>query len=459
MGIRALGLCAALGLASFTAFADYSSATKDLKNEDYTAAFNEFKQLAQQGHAKAMYELARMYELGLGTEEDIYSAFSWYMIALDFGNDDAKDRYRKIRRLVPSRKEGKDHYKALARDFGFDVHQRVLAPVKDKSGHDARYITVKSKVEPEYGSSLSEVQSAWATVGFDVNQQGQVVNHRVIASFPKDVIDDAALEAISQWQYKVPNDYSGEPQAVYDLTHTFKLEASKKSHRREYESQLAEYAQKLKALAEDGNNYAQARYAMMLESDLIEQSKDHYLDWYYRAARNGNYDAQLWMVRCFEYGTACKADKDKAFSWLELASNSGNERAQYQLATKLLDYETIHYDLDRAAEILRKATHNQYLPAMIAYAKLLAFADKESIRNYEEAVKYAELARSDAPDNPVLLSVLGVAYSELGRMQQGEKYLRQAYDEAKRRNWPTQNYLELMEGRASMMANGTSLIY
>lgn len=31
MGIRALGLCAALGLASFTAFADYSSATKDLK--------------------------------------------------------------------------------------------------------------------------------------------------------------------------------------------------------------------------------------------------------------------------------------------------------------------------------------------------------------------------------------------------------------------------------------------
>ena len=458
MKIRTFGLCAALSLTSFATFADYSSAIKDLNNSEYTQAFTEFKKLAQQGHSDAMFELAKMYEQGLGTDESVYDAFSWYMLAIDFGNEAAKDRYRDIRREVPSRKDGKDHYKALAFKYGFDKHQQMLAPIRDKSGHDARYITVKEKVTPSYGENSSSI-SAWSTVSFDVNQQGNVVNPRVIASFPKDVIDTAALEAIAQWQFNVPNDYSGEPQAVFDLTHTFENKALKGSYRREYEEQKVEYAGKLKALADKGNNYAQARYAMMLEADLIEGSTDDYLDWYYRAAVNGNYDAQLWLVRCFEYGTACKADKKKAFNWLETASDSGNERAQYQLATKLLDYETVHYNLDKAAEILKAATHNQYLPAMISYAKLLAFADKESIRNYEEAVKYAELARAEAPNNPVLLSVLGVAYSELGRMQQGEKYLKQAYDEAKRRNWPTQNYLELMEGRASMMANGTSLIY
>ncbi|MEM0516560.1 TonB family protein [Pseudoalteromonas sp. YIC-827] len=458
MKIRAFGLCAALSLASFATFADYSSAQKDLQNKNFDAAFSEFKKLAEQGHPQAMFELAKMYEQGLGATADIYNAFSWYMLALDYGNDDAKERYRDIRSAVPSRKDGKDRYKALAYQFGFDKHQRTLAPVEDKSGHDARYISVKQKVNPEYNDA-GGIQSAWATVSFDVNQQGHVINERVIASFPKGVIDDAALAAITQWQYNVPNDYSGEPQAVFDLTHTFELQSSQSNYRREYKSQLAEYSQKLKALADQGNNYAEARYAMMLEANLVEGSEEHYLDWYYRAAINGNYDAQLWLVRCFEYGTACKADKKKAYNWLEVASHSGNERAQYQLANKLLDYETVHYDLDKAAKILKQATHQQYLPAMIAYAKLLAFADKESIRNYEEAVKYAELARAEAPDNPVLLSVLGVAYSELGRMQQGEKYLRQAYDEAKRRNWPTQNYLELMEGRASMMANGTSLIY
>ncbi len=458
MKIRTFGLCTVLSLASFATFADYSSAMKDLNNSEYDQAFSEFQKLAHQGHANAMYELAKMYEQGLGTKQNIYDAFSWYMLAIDYGNEEAKENYKTIRSQIPSRKDGKDRYKALAFEYGYDKHQSLLAPVRDKSGHDARYITVKSKVAPSYGESSSSF-SAWSTVSFDVNQQGNVINPRVIASFPKDVIDAAALEAISQWQFNVPNDYSGEPQAVFDLTHTFEHKASKGNYRREYEDQKVEYAGKLKALAEKGNNYAQARYAMMLEADLIEGSTDDYLDWYYRAAVNGNYDAQLWLVRCFEYGTACKADKKKAFNWLEVASDSGNERAQYQLANKLLDYETVHYNLEKAAQILKKATHNQYLPAMIAYAKLLAFADKESIRDYEEAVKYAELARAEAPNNPVLLSVLGVAYSELGHMQQGEKYLKQAYDEAKRRNWPTQNYLELMEGRASMMANGTSLIY
>ncbi|TMP02707.1 energy transducer TonB, partial [Pseudoalteromonas ruthenica] len=66
----------------------------------------------------------------------------------------------------------------------------------------------------------------------------------------------------------------------------------------------------------DGNNNAQARYPMIIESDLNEQKNEQYLDWYYRAARNGKNDAQLWMVRCFEYVTACIADKENDFSWL-----------------------------------------------------------------------------------------------------------------------------------------------
>ncbi|MFY8275486.1 TonB family protein [Pseudoalteromonas sp. SSDWG2] len=458
MKTSALGLSAAISLFSAAAFADYSSANKDFENQDYEQAFNEYKELAQRGHADAMYKLATMYEQGLGTDADIYPAFSWYMLAIDFGNEEAKDRYRDIRSQVPSRKEGKQRYKALASAYGYEAHRGALVPVEDKSGHNYRYYSVKHKEGLDL-SGYELTQGAWSTVSFDVNQQGNVVNPRVIASFPKDVIDEAALAAILQWQFKVPNDYSGEPQAVFGLTHTFEYKSANNSYRREYEGQKEEYSQKLKVLADKGNNYAQARYAMMLEAGLIEGSKDKHLDWYYKAAVNGNYDAQLWLVRCFEYGTACKSDKKKAFNWLKTASESGNERAQYQLATKLMDYETVHYDLDKAAEILKKATHNQYLPAMISYAKLLAFADKESIRNYEEALKYAELARAEAPDHPALLSVLGVAYSELGHMEQGEKYLRQAYDEAKRRNWPTQNYLELMEGRASMMANGTSLIY
>lgn len=449
----------ALGLASFASFADYSTAKKYLEEKKWDKAASELMPLAQNGSPKAMYQLARLYENGQGVEENIYQAFAWYSIAADFGHSNAKSKYRELRRAVPSRKEGKLHYKSLAKKYGYKQYQQKFAPEKSESNASARYISAINNPEPNYSSNIKALQSAWVTVGFDVNQQGDVVSPRIVAEFPKDTIDKAALAAIKQWKFNVPKDYSGAPKAVYDLTHTFKVEAAKSSHHRDYKNALKEYNQKLKTLAEKGNAYAQMRYALMLEHDLATDGEHSELDWYYKAAQNGNKDAQLWLVRCLEYGSPCKADEDKAFRWLQLASENGNARAQYQLAQKMLDYNTVHFDEKRAAQILKKATHEQYLPAMISYAKVLAFSDRKDIRNYQEAVKYAELARAQAPTNPVLLSVLGVAYTELGRTEQGQSYLQQAYDEAKRRNWPTQNYLELMEGSPSMMANGTSLIY
>ena len=106
------------------------------------------------------------------------------------------------------------------------------------------------------------------------------------------------------------------------------------------------------------------------------------------------------------------------------------------------------------------AAHNQYLPAMIEYSRLLAFSDVAELRDAQNAIKYAELARAVDNQHPVLLSVLGTAHSELGRVQEGQQLLQQALNEANNRSWPAQNYIKLIElSEASMMADRTTDSY
>ncbi|PAJ73057.1 energy transducer TonB [Pseudoalteromonas sp. NBT06-2] len=447
-----------LSLCSTRILADFSSANKDLQNNNFAAAAKEFTKLAQRGHSNAQFELAQLYEQGLGVEKNITTAYAWYLIAVDFKHPEAKEKYRSLRRNIPSRKEGKNAYLLLKNKYGNQKHKLLYEPDLKRTQFYPERAKLIKKVEPQYPPSLVALNSAWVSISYNVDESGHVEDARVLASFPKGALDEYALEAVNQWQYKPQVKRNGEPNRVHDLIITFKNKSNKSKNHKQYKKQLAQYTNKLKALAIKGNSYAQARYALMLEQEVIESTNGEHINWYYKAAINGNYDAQLRLVHCFENGEGCQPSRDKAFAWLVRASETQNARAQFQLAITYLNYESIHYDVTKAAALLKLATLHEYFPAMVEYSKLLAFSDESGIRDISSAIKYAELARSLDATNPTLLSVLGAAYSEMGRIQQGDELIRQAYDEAKKRNWPTENYLNLMEGgEAAMMASGASL--
>ena len=451
-------LLTTLSLCSVSVFADFSSANKDLQNNNFAAAAKEFTKLAQRGHVNAQFELAQLYEKGLGVEQDIITAYAWYLIAVDFKHPEAKEKYRSLRRSIPSRKKGKQAYLALKNKYGSQKHKSLYQPDLKRTHFYPERAKLVKRVEPQYPTDLAELNSAWVSISFNVNESGHVEDARVLASFPKGALDEYALNAVNQWQYEPQVKRNGEPDRVHDLIKTFKTRSSSSKNHKQYKKQLEQYTEKLKALADNGNSYAQARYALMMEQEVIESAKSEHINWYYKAAINGNYDAQLRLVHCFENGEGCQPSEDKAFAWLVKASESENARAQFQLATTYLNFESVHYDLNKAAELLKLATLNEYFPAMVEYSRLLAFSDESNIRDITAAIKYAELARSLDSTNPTLLSVLGAAYTEMGRVQEGDELLRQAYDEAKKRNWPTENYLDLIEGgEAAMMASGASL--
>lgn len=54
--------------------------------QDYALAYTWWKKAAEQGHVKAMVNLATCYEMGVGTTRDLLEAYSWYLKAAELGD-------------------------------------------------------------------------------------------------------------------------------------------------------------------------------------------------------------------------------------------------------------------------------------------------------------------------------------------------------------------------------------
>jgi len=79
--------------------ADFTTGVFALEDGDYALAFLEFKQSAERGHAASEYNLAVMYEQGLGVPQDDQEAKKWYIKAADRGFADAEYRIGVMHRL------------------------------------------------------------------------------------------------------------------------------------------------------------------------------------------------------------------------------------------------------------------------------------------------------------------------------------------------------------------------
>ncbi len=53
---------------------------------DYESALQEFRPLAEQGHAQAQVNLGIIYSQGRGVPKDFVQAYRWYTLAADQGN-------------------------------------------------------------------------------------------------------------------------------------------------------------------------------------------------------------------------------------------------------------------------------------------------------------------------------------------------------------------------------------
>ena len=59
--------------------------------EDYRTSFEIFKPLAEQGLARAQFNLGFLYRIGQGVNQDFQKAYHWYLLAAEQGYAEAQN--------------------------------------------------------------------------------------------------------------------------------------------------------------------------------------------------------------------------------------------------------------------------------------------------------------------------------------------------------------------------------
>ena len=73
------------------AVADFDAGLDSAKRGDYAAALREFRSLAEQGNARAQFNVGIMYVKGRDVPEDDVQAYAWFNLAAAQGDEDASE--------------------------------------------------------------------------------------------------------------------------------------------------------------------------------------------------------------------------------------------------------------------------------------------------------------------------------------------------------------------------------
>ncbi|HSG50904.1 MAG TPA: hypothetical protein VLA40_02260, partial [Rheinheimera sp.] len=211
---------------------------------------------------------------------------------------------------------------------------------------------------------------------------------------------------------------------------------------KKFNAENEEFINQIYAYAQQESAEHQYLFAVLAENNIVKEPDP--MGWYLKAAVNGHSKAQYRIAQCLLTGDGCIRDPSKAVNWLSIAADNGDPKASYLLAHELLDSNNINFDPRKAAGYLEVAALQEYMPAIAEYAALLAMSDDPTLRDPQKALRLAEQGRAIDANNPNLLSTIGVAYIELGQQGRGESMLRQAVEEARKRNWTIEYFEDLL---------------
>lgn len=191
-----------------------------------------------------------------------------------------------------------------------------------------------------------------------------------------------------------------------------------------------------KLAAEQGHDIAQFNLGDMYENGKgVEQSYTKAAEWYCKAAEQGNHEAQRQLGYLYDVGLGVELNKiraaelyrkagyvdpglmyeternyEKAIEWYVRAAKQGDVRAQYSLGRMYIEGKGVEQNYVKAAEWYCNAAEQGYKRAYNELAWNLHLTGK-----YEEALPWAEKAVKAFPQNPNIIDTLASVYQDLGR--------------------------------------------
>lgn len=318
--------------------------------QDFEQAFTLFGQEAESGNALAMYDLARMYQDGLGRDADMETAQGWYEKAL-----------AAFQFVVGTADEKKRPY------LWYRIGKMYAAGL----GTEVDYMSAAEWLSRAVAADHMYAQYSLGGLYY----RGQGVGQDYAEAFQ--------LYTLSARQ--------GNPYAAYELAKMCRdgIGTDKDAARADVYFQRAFAG--FKSLEEKSHDdKLQYRLGQMLRTGTGAKKDDNAAAEYWeKSAKLGNIHAQyalgkLWL----EHGNG---DPAKAVRWITKAAEAGNEAAQYALGKIYRDGEYIPKDMKRAMELFTLSAEQGNEYAVYQLGRLY-LSGEEIPKDVNTAIKWLEVA-------------------------------------------------------------------
>lgn len=418
---------------------DFYQIKKSHRLGEYQKSLPLLIEKAKLGYAPAQIALAEAYAKGYGTKIDYLNAYAWALMAKDQGHPLAESLYLDYRTRLSSRRAGKQLYQTLKSQYGTNALRQSLYPkIHSKAMPISPQPQAVKTPEPNFATSVYEQQDAfWTLIQFDINENGKTENINILASYPQHGHNPQIEQAIKQWQFKPTMDINNNPLRFDFQTRLISMYSQHNSFVGSPEQQ--------QLLARAQNGHAQQQYILskLLEFEVLSTNTGSALEWLLKAAINGYGKAQFELYQCTSVDSRCQQDQAKAMQWLKMAQNTGEPRTKMALVKAYMTAQG--QDPENAHKMLEALVQSNHLPALILYAKLLATSTDKTVKNPEQAIKYARQAMALDNNHPQLLAIIAIAHYSLEQPDEGQALLMEAIREAEYRRWPIEYYVNLLE--------------
>ncbi len=440
---------------SSTLRADLLSATLEYNKGNYLSSYQEFQRLAKLGNRDAIFNIGVMYLHGQGVEKNLTSAHSWFLLAADFGVEEARSAARLIEMEVNDPTSLENHYQTLNQNFSYSIFSRDLQPVfnPEQYTHDQqpkRIYTLDAKYPQE---AYEKGQEGWVWLDFDIDESGAVKDVEILDAFPDNTFNRSIYNAVRRWRYE-PYVVNGKAQIyrnrslIYHFT-TFKGKRYKES----FASQKREYQKKISELiesAEQGNAIVQyyiANWMVADEHNATRLLKFHWSDenagsqLLLSSASNGYSNSQYRLGSSLLRGEYTQANREKGLNWILLAAQGGFVHAQYRLARELLDKRHVEFDVEKSQRWMIAAADSGHFRAI--RDMVVQSVDNKS---FTTALKYLKLGLIQDDSHPDLLLAQAKILKHQGQTSLATKNAKKALKEAKSRGWYSQEISQYLQG-------------
>ena len=307
---------------------------------------------AEQGYARAQFWLGYMYEYGTGVEQSYEKAAEWVQKAADQGYADAQynlgDMYRDGRGVEESFEKAAEWVQKAA-DQGLAVAQNCLGFMYQNG----------TGVEQSYEKAVEWYRKA--------AEQGDVIAQCNLGfMYQNGTGVEQSYEKAVEWYQKAAD--QGYASAQYNLGDMYYYGTGVEQS---YEK-AAEWVQKA---AEQGDDCAQYNLGCMYRDGTgVEQSYEKAREWYLKAAEQGDDCAQCNLGYMYEKGHGVEQSYEKAVEWYLKAAEQGFACAQCNLGCMYENGRGVEQSFEKAREWYEKAAEQEYEDAIKALDRLNLFS-------------------------------------------------------------------------------------